>query len=116
MKKDSLNDILHYFSPVDWIAPGINPMGLSENFGGKISVHKETETLSPDKAKVIIIGAPNSKSADATRSHLYQLSCFDGLEKVADLGNFRNGKSSADTRKGWGEVIFELIEHINAFD
>ena len=110
MKKDSLNDILPYFSPVDWIPPGIEPMGLVESFGKKISVHKETETLSPDKAEVILIGSPNSKSADATRSHLYQLSCFDGQEKVADLGNFRNGKSSADTRKGWEEVLFELAK------
>ena len=108
MKKDSLNDILPYFSPVDWITPAIEPMGLKENFGENISVNNETVTIAPDEAEVILIGSPNSKSADATRSHLYHLSTCEGLEKVADLGNFRNGKSAVDTRKGWEEVLFEL--------
>jgi formiminoglutamase len=108
MKKDSLNDVLPYFSPIDWINPAVKPLGLGSDFRQYLALHKEAGLENLDNAEILILGSPNNTAADTVRSHLYALGGFEELNKVADLGNFRNGKSIGDTLKGWEDVLFEL--------
>lgn len=108
MTEESLNDLFHYFDPVEIMHPEISPIGVSSNFGKQISVHRDIKKPNLDKAKVFILGTTDRRKSNEIRKHLYALSGMDGLNKIVDLGNFRNGKSDVDTRKGWEDVIFEL--------
>lgn len=108
MTDESLNDLFHYFDPVDILHPAISPIGIQAGFGKQIKVHRETEKPNLQNTKVFILGTSNNSKSDEIRKHLYSLSGLEGLDHVVDMGNFRNGKSDADTRKGWEDVLFEL--------
>jgi len=108
MTNESLNDLFHYFDPVEIMHPAISPIGIGSGFGQQISVHRDTDIPNLDKSSVFLLGTANHTKSDEIRKHLYALGGFEGLNQVVDLGNFRNGKSSADTRKGWEDVLFEF--------
>jgi len=108
MTNESLNDLFHYFNPVEIMHPAISPIGLESDFGQQISVHRDTDIPNLDKSSVFLLGTADHAKSDEIRKHLYALGGFEGLKQVVDLGNFRNGKSSADTRKGWEDVLFEF--------
>lgn len=108
MTDEPLNDLFHYFNPVEIMHPAISPIGIESGFGQQISFHQGSEKPNLNKASVIILGTANHKKSDEIRRHLYALGGFNGLNQVVDLGNFRKGKTNADTLKGWEDVIFEL--------
>lgn len=108
MTNESLNDLFHYFDPVEIMHPAISPIGIESGFGQQISVHRDIDKPDLDQSSIFILGTANNKNSDEIRKHLYALGGIDGLKQVVDLGNFRKGKSNADTRKGWEDVLFEF--------
>jgi len=111
MINESLNDLFHYFKPVEIMHPAISPIGVESGFGQQISIHQDTEKPKLDDKSVFILGTGNHKNADEIRKHLYALGRIEDLNHIVDLGNFRKGKSNADTRKGFEDVLFELSKN-----
>ncbi|MFA5217512.1 MAG: arginase family protein, partial [Bacteroidales bacterium] len=74
-----------------------------------IAIHRtKKSTLNLRKAKIVLIGTGNPLAANQIRSYLFGLSALMAKGLVADLGNFREGKTPADTRAGLADVITEL--------
>ncbi len=103
-----MNDLYHYFEPVELLHPAISPIGLESDFGQNICIHREKDKPNLNDSTIFLLGTANSKESNEIRRHLYALGGMEGLDKVVDLGNFRNGKTQADTRKGFEDVLFEL--------
>ncbi len=104
----SLQEILLYFDPVGPLAihtderilnPVIDSIGIHRTQGNPPDI---------DNAKIVLAGIGNPALADEIRTWLYGLTAIQSAGDVVDLGNFREGKTPADTRFGLIDVITEL--------
>ncbi|MFO7617098.1 MAG: hypothetical protein R6V75_07585 [Bacteroidales bacterium] len=101
-------DILLYFDPPGPL-PVVTDDRITSTLGETIAIHRAKKgTLNLRKARVVLLGAGNAAGANEIRTHLYGLSAMLDKGFVADLGNFREGKTPADTRAGLTDVITEL--------
>ncbi|MDD2570637.1 MAG: arginase family protein [Bacteroidales bacterium] len=105
---NSSTEILLYFEPPGRI-PIVTDDRITSALGSNIAIHRtKKSTLNLRKAKIVLIGAGNPLAANQIRSYLFGLSALMPKGLVADLGNFREGKTPADTRAGLADVITEL--------
>lgn len=105
---NSSTEILLYFEPPGRI-PIVTDDRITSALGSNIAIHRtKKSTLNLRKAKIVLIGAGNPLAANQIRSYLFGLSALMAKGLVADLGNFREGKTPADTRAGLADVITEL--------
>jgi len=105
---NSSTEILLYFEPPGRI-PIVTDDRITSALGSNIAIHRtKKSTLNLRKAKIVLIGTGNPLAANQIRSYLFGLSALMPKGLVADLGNFREGKTPADTRAGLADVITEL--------
>ena len=105
---NSSTKILLYFEPPGRI-PIVTDDRITSALGSNIAIHRtKKSTLNLRKAKIVLIGTGNPLAANQIRSYLFGLSALMAKGLVADLGNFREGKTPADTRAGLADVITEL--------
>ncbi|NLO69017.1 MAG: hypothetical protein GX098_10705 [Bacteroidales bacterium] len=105
---NSSTEILLYFEPPGRI-PIVTDDRITSALGSNIAIHRtKKSTLNLRKAKIVLIGTGNPLAANQIRSYLFGLSALMAKGLVADLGNFREGKTPADTRAGLADVITEL--------
>lgn len=103
-----LQEILLYFDPVGPMAFHtderiLNPVGESTGIYRNQGTPPDLE-----RAKIVLAGIGNPHLADEIRSYFYGLSSLLAPGDLVDLGNFREGKTGADTRIGLMDVIMEL--------
>jgi arginase family enzyme len=105
---NSSTEILLYFEPPGRI-PIVTDDRITSALGSNIAIHRtKKSTLNLRKAKIVLIGTGNPLAANQIRPYLFGLSALMAKGLVADLGNFREGKTPADTRAGLADVITEL--------
>ena len=104
----SLQEILLYFDPVGPLAVHTDDRILTP-VSGNTGIHrKKGKKPNIGAAKIVLAGIGNPALADEIRSYLYGLSGVLPAGDLVDLGNFREGKTGADTRIGIMDVITEL--------
>ncbi len=104
----SLQEILHYFDPVGPLAVHTDDR-IIHPVSERMEIHRKTGP-SPDlgRAKIVFGGIGDPLVANEIRSCLYGLASAFPPGELVDLGNFREGKTGADTRIGLTDVITEL--------
>jgi arginase family enzyme len=104
----SLQEILLYFDPVGPMAFHTDERIL-QPVGEFTGIYRKPGSYPGiDQAKIVLAGIGNPELADEIRTFLYGLSTVLPKGEMVDIGNFREGKSPADTRIGLTDVITEL--------
>jgi formiminoglutamase len=104
----SLQEILLYFDPVGPMAFHSDERILNP-VGDCTGIYRNQGKLPGlDQAKMVLAGIGDPRLADEIRSYLYGLSAALPAGEMVDAGNFRQGKTGADTRIGLVDVIAEL--------
>ncbi len=106
MQPDS--ELLLYFDPVMHL-PVITDDRITRSFGNLAGIHQSNKPA-PDLSRAIVVMAGIGKPAEADliRSWLYGLSAMMDEGQVVDLGNYRKGKTPADTRAGLSDILCDL--------
>lgn len=108
MAADSLSDLLAYFRPPDIPDGSQLAIGLTRTFGSQARGNQAVRPDNPDQARVFLLGAPHARYTQTIRDQLYRMGGITDNEDFYDLGDFRDGKTTADTLAGWTDVLFEL--------
>ena len=104
----SLQEVLLYFDPVGPLAVHTDERILNPVIGSTGIHRKNGKKPDLKAAKIVFAGIGNPAIADEIRTYLYGLSTVLPKGDLVDLGNFRDGKTGADTRFGIMDVIAEL--------
>lgn len=104
----SLQEILHYFNPVDPLAYHTDERILKPLYESTGIYRLQGNPPEISKAKIVLAGTGNPGVTDQVRSYLYGLSSLLPAGDMVDIGNLRQGKTPADTRIGLLDVIAEL--------
>ncbi len=107
-----------YLKPVDF-SKYTYPDWVQKKYTFGSILEKNQEKLSPEKAKVVIVGVDEnrnaikkggSKAPDKIREHLYALNRIAPRYKVLDLGDIRRGKKPNDTYFALRDVCSYFID------
>jgi formiminoglutamase len=104
----SLQEIMLYFDPVGPLAVHTDERILYP-FSEQAAIYRQAgKPPDIDRARVLLAAVGNPAVADEIRKYLYGLSSVLPAGDLADLGNFREGRTPADTRAGLTDVLAEI--------